>query len=295
MIRLWGLIAAALLLALGSCKQDAHTAADDGAPAPLMWEIRDNAGTVRGWLFGTIHALPDGARWRTQRLEQAIDQADLLVVEIAALENREEMAQIFTRLAASPALPDIGMRVPEGSRPALFGLIDQTDYTAADFAGIETWGAALILAQAGDSGDAANGADRALLNEFTGRKVHEFEGAEEQLGIFDTLPETEQRDLLLAVIEEVRANEADPERLRRAWLAGDAKTLETAASTGLMEDPELREALLVARNRDWIGQLDAILVSGERPLVAVGTAHLLGPDGLPALLARRGYTTHRIQ
>ena len=62
-----------------------------------------------------------------------------------------------------------------------------------------------------------------------------------------------------------------------------------------MEDPELREALLVRRNRDWVGQLDAILASGERPLVAVGTAHLLGPDGLPTLLARRGYTTRRIQ
>src|SRR3990167_9192202 len=294
MIRLWGLVAAALLLALTGCKQDRSTA-DAEAPAPLLWEIRDNAGAVRGWLFGTIHALPDGARWRTQRLEQVGDQADLLVVEIATLEDREKMAQIFTRLATSPALPDIGMRVPESSRPALFGLIDQTDYTAADFAQIETWAAALILAQAGDSGDASNGADRALLNDFAGRKVHEFEGTEKQLVIFDTLPEADQRDLLLAVMEEVRANEGDPERLRRAWLAGDAETLETAASTGLMEDPELREALLVRRNRDWVGQLDAILASGERPLVAVGTAHLLGPDGLPTLLARRGYTTRRIQ
>ena len=295
MIRLWGLIVGAMLLALGGCRTDPPDILDGGDDAPLLWEIRDQAGAVRGWLFGTIHALPDGARWRTQRLEQVVDQADLLVVEIATLEDREKMAQIFTRLATSPALPDIGMRVPESSRPALFGLIDQTDYTAADFAQIETWAAALILAQAGDSGDASNGADRALLNDFAGRKVHEFEGTEKQLVIFDTLPEADQRDLLLAVMEEVRANEGDPERLRRAWLAGDAETLETAASTGLMEDPELREALLVMRNRDWVGQLDAILASGERPLVAVGTAHLLGPDGLPTLLARRGYTTRRIQ
>lgn len=294
MIRLWGLIVAALLLALGGCKQDSRTASE-GAPAPLMWEIRDREGAVRGWLFGTIHALPDGARWRTPLLERAVKQADLLAVEIATLDDRDGMEQIFTRLATSPDLPDIGLRVPEGSRPELFGLIEHADYKPADFSRIETWAAALILAQAGDNGDAANGADRALLSDFAGRKVHEFEGTEKQLGIFDTLPETEQRDLLLAVMEEVRANEGDPERLRRAWLAGDAETLETAASTGLMEDPELREALLVARNRDWIGQLDAILASGERPLIAVGTAHLLGPDGLPALLARRGYTARRIQ
>ncbi|KUO57394.1 MAG: hypothetical protein APF82_10240 [Sphingomonadales bacterium BRH_c42] len=294
MIPLWGLVAAALLLALTGCKQD-HSAADAETPAPLLWEIRDNAGAVRGWLFGTIHALPDGARWRTQRLEQAIDQADLLVVEIAALNDRDGMAQVFTRLATSPGLPDIGMRVPAGSRPELFGLIESVDLTAADFSEVETWAAALVLAQAGDNGDAANGADLALLRDFANRKVHEFEGAQRQLGIFDGLPEAEQRDLLLAVMKEVRANEADPERLRRAWLKGDARTLETAASTGLMEDPELREALLVARNRAWIGQLEAILASGERPLIAVGTAHLLGPDGLPALLEHRGYSVARIQ
>lgn len=299
MSRHWRLIVAALLLgpflALAGCKQDSRTGTDDAGPTPVMWEIRDKSGTVRGWLFGTIHALPAGARWRTQRLEQAIDRADLLVVEIAALDDRDGMAQIFNRLAISPGLPDIGMRVPEGSRPELFELIERVDLTAADFSRIETWAAALILAQAGENGDAANGADLALLRDFTGRKVHEFEGAQYQLGIFDGLPEAEQRDLLLAVIEEVRANEADPERLRRAWLKGDARTLETAASTGLMEDPELREALLVARNRKWIGQLETILASDERPLIAVGTAHLLGPDGLPTLLERRGYTTLRIQ
>lgn len=294
MIRLWGLVAAALLLALTGCKQD-RSAADAEAPAPLLWEIRDQAGSVKGWLFGTIHALPDGAQWRTQRLEQAINQADLLVVEIAALNDRDGMAQVFTRLATSPGLPDIGMRVPAGSRPELFGLIESVDLTAADFSQVETWAAALVLAQAGDNGDAANGADLALLRDFANRKVHEFEGAQRQLGIFDGLPEAEQRDLLLAVMAEVRANEADPERLRRAWLKGDARTLETAASTGLMEDPELREALLVARNRAWIGQLEAILASGERPLIAVGTAHLLGPDGLPALLEHHGYSVARIQ
>lgn len=294
MIRLWGLVVA-VLLGLTGCKEDPRANAGDGEPAPLMWEIRDQSGEVRGWLFGTIHALPDGARWRTPQLERAVDQADLLAVEIAALDDRDGMARIFNRLATSPALPDIGMRVPEGSRPELFELIEQVDLTAADFSRIETWAAALILAQAGENGDADNGADLALLRDFTGRKVHEFEGAQYQLGIFDSLPETEQRDLLLAVIAEVRANESDPERLRRAWLKGDADTLETAASTGLMEDPELREAMLVARNRDWIGQLDTILASGERPLIAVGTAHLLGPAGLPELLRQRGYAVRRVQ
>src|SRR3546814_14563562 len=124
---LGGLVAAVVLLALRGCKQDPRTAADDDAPAPRMWEIRDQSGEIRGWLFGTIHALPDGARWRTPLLERAIEQADLLAVEIATLDDRVGMAQILPRLATSPDWPDIGLRVPQGSRPDLVGLIEPAE------------------------------------------------------------------------------------------------------------------------------------------------------------------------
>src|SRR3546814_7927869 len=122
-----------------------------------MGEIRYREGAVRGWLFGTCHARPDGARWRTQRLERAVEQADLLAVEIATLDDRDGMAQIFTRLATSHDLPDIGLRVPEGSRPELFVLIERTNFKPADFSRIETWAAALILATAGDNGGIGRG------------------------------------------------------------------------------------------------------------------------------------------
>ena len=59
--------------------------------------------------------------------------------------------------------------------------------------------------------------------------------------------------------------------------------------------PELRQALFVGRNARWSDRIADAIAQGNRPFVAVGAAHMAGPDGLPAMLAARGYTVRRVQ
>jgi uncharacterized protein YbaP (TraB family) len=62
----------------------------------------------------------------------------------------------------------------------------------------------------------------------------------------------------------------------------------------MLQDPELKAALLTDRNREWADRIVALLKTGKRPLIAVGAAHLAPPAGLPELLAARGYTIARV-
>ena len=62
-----------------------------------------------------------------------------------------------------------------------------------------------------------------------------------------------------------------------------------------MADVELRAAILTGRNDAWLVKLLPMLEQREKPFVAVGAAHLVGPDGLPALLEAQGYTVKRLQ
>ena len=61
-------------------------------------------------------------------------------------------------------------------------------------------------------------------------------------------------------------------------------------------NPALYQALLKRRNELWAERLVSELAIGPKvELVNVGALHMLGDDGLPALLKARGYTVERIQ
>ncbi|WP_162290951.1 TraB/GumN family protein [Erythrobacter colymbi] len=289
-------VIAPLLLALLAACSDApgETSADLPPASPLLYEIASADGTVEGWMFGTIHALPSGAKWRTPEVGRSIDAADFLVVEIAALGDDAALGQTYAALSTSPALPPITARVPPELTGQLSGLLARGGYSQDSFATTETWAAALALARIDATGDPANGVDRALIADFKGRPVREFEGAAAQLGIFDTLPEAQQRAMLAAVVHDSETARRDPARLQRAWMAGDAATIAASTREGILADPALHEALLAARNRRWAAMLVPMLKQSPRPLVAVGTAHLVGPEGLAALLEAQGYRIRRL-
>jgi uncharacterized protein len=281
-------------LALNACQQGPPP---DLPPAdPALWEITLASGEPAGWLFGTIHSLPDGAKWRTPAIEKAIVGADLLVVEVKDLDNSPKLAATFTRLSHSAEnLPPLSERIPADIRPRLQALLAKGGYREADFKATETWGAAITLAQLADESTGDNGVDRALLRDFRAREIEELEGINGQFGIFDKLAEQDQRDLLGAVVEEDTMTATDTAKLAKLWLRGDMEAIAREGDQGMLADPELREALLTQRNRAWSARIVALLRDGRRPLVAVGAAHLTPPEGLPELLAQAGYRVRRVR
>jgi uncharacterized protein YbaP (TraB family) len=280
-------------LALAGCGRGDKTP-EMPLPKPALWTITAPDGKPAGWLFGTIHALPDGVKWRTPAIEDAIAGSDLLVVEVKDLEDSAKLSAAFTRLSHTPDLPPLSDRIVPRLKGKLQAMLKQGGYREADFKAVETWAAALMLSQVGQDGQNENGVDRALIDAFHGRNIEELEGIDGQFTIFDRLPEQDQQDLLGAVVEEDTMDAAESARLAKLWLAGDMKAIEAEGDEGMLQDPELKAALLTDRNREWADRIVALLKTGKRPLIAVGAAHLAPPAGLPELLAARGYTIARV-
>ena len=104
------------LLALAACGAEPEPTSEVAAK-PILLEVASENGAIEGWLFGTIHALPDGVSWRTPTLEKAIGDADLLVVEVANLDEGSALTDIFVRLAFDEPTGPLVDRIDPALRP----------------------------------------------------------------------------------------------------------------------------------------------------------------------------------
>lgn len=259
---------------------------------PALWHV-ESADGHEGWLFGTIHSAPRPLEWETETVRDALGNAGSIMVEVANIADEAAVGAAFAKLARSTGQPPLSQRIAPSERPALAKLLKRNGFHDGDFAATDTWAAALmIVRQDKDGSDPRYGVDRAVIAKASGRPVVELEGAAGQLEIFDSLPEADQRDLLTVVVQEADKPDID---LPGAWRTGDMSAIEKETRTGLLADPELRAALFTGRNRQWVASIVQAVQADRKPFVAVGAAHMAGPDGLPAMLARRGFTVTRVE
>jgi uncharacterized protein YbaP (TraB family) len=140
------------------------------------------------------------------------------------------------------------------------------------------------------------GIDQAFLRRG-GRPVVALESIEGQLRLFDSLSAELQEAMVGdAVVSSARAV-VQLREIERAWLAGDVPALERITFAQLEEHPEWKpfyEKVVFERNRTMAASI-VELHGKARHFVIVGASHLLGPDGIPALLEERGFQVERVR
>lgn len=286
---------------LAACAIIAMLTAPAAQAAPAMWRVSSPTSEV--YLFGTLHALQPGDRWRTPAYDAAYAaalkvwfEADLGTADPATV------SLIVDRYGVDPA-----RGLSEKLRPAdLQALRGEADMARIEH--LRPWAAALMLSMGPvlDKGAKVEaGADMAVTRQARagGKEIRTFETLEDQARMFSGLPEPAEVKYLADVIHERHAKPRRvhlppaPASLESEWLHGDLARLGPGLVGELARDnPSLYDALLKRRNLAWADKLTDELDAGFGvELVNVGALHMVGPDGLPTLLAARGFKVQRVQ
>lgn len=259
-----------------------------------MWLAEDD--DTRIFLLGTMHALPEGTAWTGGPVGQAIAAADELVMELSPAEVAKAGDE-FRRLGQREAPLAIDARL---SGPALAGYRAVEDDVGLDGDALDDWAVMILIGQhAARRADlsTADGVEAGLTERFiaAGKRIAGLETAQSQLMLFETLDPATQRTLLTRAAAGADRAAADVTAMTAAWRRGDVAALERIINEDVDAVPAARAALITDRNRRWSAWAAQRMDRPGTVLMAVGAGHMVGKDGVPALLAAEGFRVTRVQ
>jgi hypothetical protein len=283
-------LAALAILAAGA------VAAFPAAADPALWVVRDEDSTI--YLLGTVHVLRPDTVWRTPAIDRAMAESDALWIEVEA-DDPAAMQPLVARYGLDPARPLSSKLTPE-QKARLDAAAAGMGASGAALEPLRPWLAGLTLSvgplvKAGY--DPASGVESKLkaAARAAGKPIRTLETLEQQIGFFADLPPAVELAFLLSALDEMDTGPATLDALVAAWSAGDQEALNALMVSEMAADyPELYQALLVDRNKDWAGQIQTLLAGKGVTVIAVGAAHLVGDDSVQVQLLARDIAVERL-
>jgi uncharacterized protein len=279
-------LSAALGLGLGlGASSPAHA-------KPPVWIVRSAHATLV--LFGSIHLLPAGLDWRPAMLDDALTSADEVWFELPiTVKAGDEAAAASLARGALPKDKRLTAMLSADDTERLVQASITLHCLPESIDRMQPWMAELTLSVAEDArsgADASSGVEDQIEAQAGPALLRRsFETAGQQIEFLAGAPVKDQLASLNWTVGEIDGDPGSYQRVVDEWMAADLIGLKRDANDPLQRvAPRLYERLIVGRNRRWADKLATRLKSPGKIVVVVGIGHLIGPDGLPALLRARG-------
>jgi uncharacterized protein YbaP (TraB family) len=283
--RISAAVAIAFILASGAAAQTRGRT--------FLWKVQSGGSVM--YLAGSVHALTADAYPLNPAYQRAFDASSALVEEIDLAEadplsgglgllakGMYQDGRTFSSAVSRQTVTLVQEKLK--NTPLALDLIQP----------MKPWMVMLMIEALGsqDAGlDPELGLDKHFYNLATdGRKqVIGLETAESQIDRFDKMPEAMQEQMLRSELAEMDTEKSSLRSILTAWQTGDAAAIEKMLLASFTTNPAAYTSLITERNRNWMPQLETCLRRSSPCFVIVGAAHLVGPQGLLAMLQQKGY------
>lgn len=266
--------------------QPGWSAEPGGSP---VWQVSGERNQV--FLLGSIHLLRqddyplpaaiDEAYVEAESIVMEIDLDDMdpfsaqgLIRELGVLPTGESLELLmgperYSSVAAAARVHDIPLELLQQSRPWLAAVtIEQLLLTRIGF-------------------DPALGVEVHIMERAAsdGKEITGLETLRQQFEFLASLSLDAQCQLLLQTLKAGQDIEQQMDALIQAWRDGDSAYLEDQLLEEIERYAELYAVIVSERNHRWAEQITELLDDEQDYLVVVGSMHLVGKDGVPAILA----------
>jgi uncharacterized protein len=264
----------------------------------FAWKVSSRQGVM--YLVGSVHLLSKDFYPLNPALDAAYKDSNLLVEEVDLGEMAQPDAQMA--LLTRGMLPN-DQTLDTVLTPSTLALLNKHLSAFGPMGEVakkfKPWMAALTiesLAWMNAGFDPNLGLDKHFYDRATGdsKAVQGLETMAFQVGLFDDMPMDQQDRLLASTLKDIDTEQTNMTKLISAWRDGDAPTVERLVLSDMKSESVIYQKLLVSRNRTWIPKIEQLFARSGHAFIVVGAAHLVGPDGVLAMLRAKGYSIEQL-
>lgn len=278
-------------------------------PGLPMWVVRDADSTI--YITGTVHILRDTDQWRSPKLDAALASANELRLEVAEIADaaalQKGLVALLPKYGAYDGEPVSSLLTAQEKAILVERLVDAgAPSDALDLIDRhQPWFAMIMLGRDDFTGGAhksINGIDNVLARwavahnlPVKGMETLEVQVALSADGSFDDQLAGLRYKLHPSPVQQLVARRVIDASFG-AWLRGETSMAEALVAFMRMSSAsvgETTDALLKNRNEAWAGEIEDVLKGSGTTFIAVGAAHLVGPDSLQTRLKLRGINAER--
>ena len=260
---------------------------------PTLWRVEGDHGSVT--LFGSVHVLPPNVDWQTPELKHAVKDADIFVFEVPLdSDTISHVSALMEQRGSLPQGQSLRQMLPPDSQADLDKAVASIGMPQAALDNKRPWLVSLMLVSAHlqqHQQQFALGADSVVLQQATASKkpIRYLETADQQLALIAPSDPKVELESLEEELRSFATEDADIAAITSAWETGNTATLDTLSSKEFIGHPGARATFFTDRNRNWVKQIEAMLRERKTFFITVGAGHLVGKDGIPAMLRADGY------
>ena len=267
----------------------------------FCWRVRSATATV--YLLGSIHLRPASPLVLPEAVEKAFESSGYVGFEYDLAQNdriQKDMAAYIQAHFTYPEGDSLERHLSPAQWKTVRAALEADGFPVKRALRLKPVILAMtldVLAYQRKGLQADKGIDEIFLRKSlaAGKPTFGMEYWWEPLKAFEELTDREQARFLLADLRDTERETDDLDRILRLWEAGDGPGMDALvhSDTGPDEKP-LLDKLLKDRNAHWMLQMERMLRAQGTYFVVVGSAHLVGPLGLPRWLKFKGYEVEQM-